>query len=124
MGLALYITYLFATKAYSRRAGLAATFALGLMPNVFYHAHLACFDVPIMAMWIACVFAYWTADVFGLDGKTTPETHMRYAQWALLAPVARYFWRPPAIDGTIRISPPALTSVSSPSRSRMSSSPT
>ncbi len=45
-------------------------------------------------------FAYWTADVFGLDRKTTPETHMRYAQWALLAPVARYFWRPPAIDPT------------------------
>ncbi len=45
-------------------------------------------------------FAYWTADVFGLDGKTTPETHMRYAQWALLIPVARYFWRPPATDDT------------------------
>lgn len=45
-------------------------------------------------------FAYWTADVFGLDGKTTPETHMRYAQWALLNPIARYFWRPPAIDDT------------------------
>ncbi len=45
-------------------------------------------------------FAYWTADVFGLDGKTTPETHMRYAQWALLNPVARYFWRPPHIDDT------------------------
>ena len=45
-------------------------------------------------------FAHWTADVFGLDGKTTPETHMRYAQWALLAPVARYFWRPPSADDT------------------------
>lgn len=45
-------------------------------------------------------FAYWTADVFGLDGKTTPETHMRYAQWALLVPVARYFIRPPAVDAT------------------------
>jgi alpha-D-xyloside xylohydrolase len=45
-------------------------------------------------------FAYWTADVFGLDGKTTPETHMRYAQWALFVPVARYFWRPPEIDDT------------------------
>lgn len=44
--------------------------------------------------------AYWTPDVFGLDGPTTPETHMRYAQWALFAPVARYFWRPPAIDDT------------------------
>ena len=45
-------------------------------------------------------FSYWTADVFGLDGKTTPETHMRYAQWALMVPVARYFWRPARIDRT------------------------
>jgi alpha-glucosidase (family GH31 glycosyl hydrolase) len=45
-------------------------------------------------------YAYWTADVFGLDGQTTPEMHMRYAQYALLAPVARYFWRPPAVDDT------------------------
>jgi alpha-D-xyloside xylohydrolase len=45
-------------------------------------------------------FAYWTADVFGLNGKTTPETHMRYAQWALFSPVARYFIRPDKIDST------------------------
>ena len=45
-------------------------------------------------------FAYWTADVFGLDGKTTPELHMRYAQYALFSPIARYFWRPPEIDDT------------------------
>jgi alpha-glucosidase len=45
-------------------------------------------------------FAYWTADVFGLDGRTTPETHLRYAQWALLTPIARYFWRPPEVDDT------------------------
>jgi alpha-D-xyloside xylohydrolase len=45
-------------------------------------------------------FAYWTADVFGLDGRTTPETHMRYAQWAMFSPIARYFWRPAAIDPT------------------------
>ena len=45
-------------------------------------------------------FAYWTADVFGLDGRTTEEMHMRYAQWALLVPVARYFYRPPRVDDT------------------------
>ncbi len=45
-------------------------------------------------------FSYWTADGFGLSGKTDPETHMRYAQWALLSPVARYFVRPAAIDET------------------------
>jgi alpha-glucosidase len=45
-------------------------------------------------------FAHWTADVFGLSGATTPELHRRHAQYALLAPIARYFWRPPAVDGT------------------------
>ncbi len=45
-------------------------------------------------------FAWWGADVFGLDGKTTLETHIRHAQWTLLNPIARYFWRPPDIDDT------------------------
>ena len=30
-------------------------------PHVFFHAHLACFDVPIMAMWILCVYVHWRA---------------------------------------------------------------
>ncbi|MDB5213589.1 MAG: hypothetical protein JWO86_1516 [Myxococcaceae bacterium] len=75
MGLALWVTYMFATRAYSRRAGVVAAIALGLMPNVFYHAHLACFDVPIMAMWITCIYVYWRADKEGGLG------------WALLAGV-------------------------------------
>jgi hypothetical protein len=65
MGVALWITYLFGARLYSRRAGVIAALALGLMPNVFYHAHLACFDVPIMAMWIACIYAYWCAEKNG-----------------------------------------------------------
>jgi hypothetical protein len=66
MGLAIWVTYMFAARAFSRRAGVVAAVVLGLMPNVFYHAHLACFDVPIMAMWIACVFTYWWAEKKGL----------------------------------------------------------
>lgn len=62
MGLAIWLTYMFATRAYSRLAGVVAALALMTMPNVFYHAHLACFDVPIMAMWTACVYAYWRAE--------------------------------------------------------------
>jgi hypothetical protein len=65
MGLAIGVTYLFGARVYSRRAGIIGAIALGLMPNVFYHAHLACFDVPIMAMWIACVYAYWVAEKEG-----------------------------------------------------------
>ena len=46
------MTYLFGARAFSRRAGLVAGTLLALMPRVFFHSHLACFDVPIAAMWI------------------------------------------------------------------------
>lgn len=60
-GVGLWILYLFGTRLWGRRAGLAAAFLLGAMPRVFFHAHLACFDAPIMVMWLACVYAYWRA---------------------------------------------------------------
>ena len=56
--MALWVTYMFAARRFSRGAGVVSTLALGLMPNVFYNAHLACFDVPIMAMWTACIYVY------------------------------------------------------------------
>ena len=62
MGLALFVTYRFATEAFSRRAGIVAAIALGLMPRIFYHAHLACFDIPIMAMWTSTIYVYWRAE--------------------------------------------------------------
>ena len=53
-GLAIWVTYLFGRAPLGRRAGLVAGVLLALMPRVFFHAHLACFDVPITAMWILC----------------------------------------------------------------------
>jgi 4-amino-4-deoxy-L-arabinose transferase-like glycosyltransferase len=73
MGLALWVTYMFAVRAFSRRAAIVSAIALGLMPNVFYNAHLACFDVPIMAMWTSCIYVYWRAD---------KEGGMGWAAWA------------------------------------------
>ncbi len=72
-GMGVGITYLFGARAFSRRAGLIAAVLLGLMPNVFYHAHLACFDVPIMSMWLLSVYVYWRSQQEGGLG------------WALLA---------------------------------------
>jgi 4-amino-4-deoxy-L-arabinose transferase-like glycosyltransferase len=60
-GLALWVTYLFGARAWGREVGLVAALLLGLMPRVFFHAHLACFDVPITAMWILCVYLHWRA---------------------------------------------------------------
>ena len=42
-------------------AGLGAAFGLAMMPRFFYHAHLACFDVPIVAMWLWAAYAYQAA---------------------------------------------------------------
>jgi 4-amino-4-deoxy-L-arabinose transferase-like glycosyltransferase len=61
MSVALWTTYLFGARAWSRRAGVVAAVLLGLMPRVFFHAHLACFDVPIMSVWILCVYVHWRA---------------------------------------------------------------
>jgi 4-amino-4-deoxy-L-arabinose transferase-like glycosyltransferase len=60
-GMALWVTYLFGARAWSRQAGLVAALLLALMPQVFFHAHLACFDVPIMAMWTLCIYVNWRA---------------------------------------------------------------
>ncbi|HEY5243284.1 MAG TPA: glycosyltransferase family 39 protein, partial [Polyangiaceae bacterium] len=59
--LAIWVTYLFGARAWSRRAGLVAAVLFALMPRVFFHAHLACFDVPITAMWILCLYVHWRA---------------------------------------------------------------
>jgi Dolichyl-phosphate-mannose-protein mannosyltransferase len=57
----VYITYALACRIHSRIAGLAAAFSLCLIPSVFYHAHLACFDVPVMTMWLLAVYTYMEA---------------------------------------------------------------
>ena len=60
-GLAIWVTYLFGARAWSRRSGLVAAVLFALMPRVFFHAHLACFDVPITGMWILCLYVHWRA---------------------------------------------------------------
>lgn len=65
MGLALFVTYMFGARAFSRTTGVVAAIALGLMPRVFYNAHLACFDVAIMAMWATCIYVYWCSERHG-----------------------------------------------------------
>jgi len=78
-GAAIWITYLFGARAWSRRAGLVAAALFALMPRVFFHAHLACFDVPITAMWLACIYVHWRAqEKRGLRGTLA---------WALAAGV-------------------------------------
>jgi hypothetical protein len=51
-------TFAFGRRCIGRAGGIVAALAFGLMPPVFYHSHLACFDMPIAAMWLFVVYAY------------------------------------------------------------------
>lgn len=55
------LLYVWGCQARSRVAGLAASCLFALMPRVFFHAHLACFDVPIVAVWTGCAYTFWRA---------------------------------------------------------------
>lgn len=69
-GLAVALIYLWGTEARGRVAGLAAAVLFALMPRVFFQAHLACFDIPIVAMWTLGAYAYWRA--LGRGGVAAP----------------------------------------------------
>lgn len=56
---AVAVTYLFARRLFGQLAGIVAAGALFLQPRFFFHAHLACFDVPIAFFWLATIYAYW-----------------------------------------------------------------
>ncbi len=55
------LLYLWGTEARGRIAGVGAAVFFAAMPRVFFHAHLACFDVPIVTLWTATAYAYWKA---------------------------------------------------------------
>lgn len=58
-GLTLWLIYIFGARAADRRLGLFAALAFASLPRVFYHAHLDCFDVPIVLMVTWVTYAYW-----------------------------------------------------------------
>lgn len=95
-----------------RRAGPAAAaiaaVLLGAMPHFFYNAHLACFDIPVVAIWALCLSAYaralrvgsWkSAIVFGITVGLALDT--KHNAWMLPAVIVPHllvvgharFWR-------------------------------
>ncbi len=56
--LAIMLTFLLGTAVASRRVGLLAALLFLLTPRHFYHAQLACFDMPAVAVWLATILAW------------------------------------------------------------------
>ncbi len=58
-GLLSALLFLFGSRFVSRAGGVLAVLAFWLAPRHFFHAHIACFDVPIACAWLFVVYAYW-----------------------------------------------------------------
>jgi len=58
-GATLWLVHVWGARARGRATGLVAALLFALLPRVFYHAHLDCFDVPIVFMWTLCAYCYW-----------------------------------------------------------------
>jgi 4-amino-4-deoxy-L-arabinose transferase-like glycosyltransferase len=56
---AVATTYLWGRRAIGRLPGFVAALFLAMQPAMFYHSHLACFDVAVMSMWLVTTYAYF-----------------------------------------------------------------
>jgi hypothetical protein len=57
--LAVSIVFFWGRRTVGRIPGLVGALLFGLMPRVFYHSHLDCFDIPVATMWLVTTYAYW-----------------------------------------------------------------
>ncbi|MET0284210.1 MAG: glycosyltransferase family 39 protein [Polyangiales bacterium] len=58
-GLILWLLYIFGARAADRRLGIFAALCYATLPRPFYHAHLDCFDIPIVLMVLWVTYCYW-----------------------------------------------------------------
>ncbi|WP_164010274.1 ArnT family glycosyltransferase [Pyxidicoccus trucidator] len=55
------LSFLFGSALYGRTAGLFAALAFMLVPRQYFNGELACFDVPVAALWLLVVYCFWRA---------------------------------------------------------------
>ena len=57
-GLSVVGTYLLGRALFGAQVGLLGAILLTTVPRYFFDAHLACFDVPITALWVLSIWTY------------------------------------------------------------------
>ena len=55
---AVAVIYWWGRPSLGRAGALVAALSFALMPRVFFHAHLACFDLPVTAVWLITAYVY------------------------------------------------------------------
>jgi len=115
------LLFLFGTEFFGRQVGLAAALALAGMPHVFWHSHLACFDMPVTVMWFATAYAFFkaerggwgwaalTAVLFGLAVSTKLNAYFLGPTFVVYVLVSRLMGvRVPTGRGQVGLGVPAL----------------
>jgi hypothetical protein len=69
--LTVVLTFLLGASVASRRVGLLAALMFFLAPRHFYHAQLACFDMPAVCVWLATMLAWRKAQTSSGWGLAT-----------------------------------------------------
>ena len=67
-GVLVLLVFLMVLELWGLAEAVMSALLVMLLPRALFHAGLACFDAPIMALWFATVYAYWKA----LDGRRWP----------------------------------------------------
>jgi 4-amino-4-deoxy-L-arabinose transferase-like glycosyltransferase len=67
-GLLVLLVFLMALELWGLAEATVSAVLLVLLPRALFHAGLAAFDAPIMALWFLAVYAYWRC----LDGRRWP----------------------------------------------------
>jgi len=67
-GVLVLLAYLMVLELWGTTQAIVAALLLVLLPRAVFHAGLACFDAPTMALWFATIYAYRC----GLDGRRWP----------------------------------------------------
>jgi 4-amino-4-deoxy-L-arabinose transferase-like glycosyltransferase len=67
-GVLVLLVYFFVLELWGLTQAVVAALLLVALPRALFHAGLACFDAPSMALWFATVYAYWRC----LDGRRWP----------------------------------------------------
>jgi 4-amino-4-deoxy-L-arabinose transferase-like glycosyltransferase len=85
----VFVIFLFGVEFFNRRVGLVAALAWMFQPHAFWHAHIACFDVPATAMGFITGYAFLRAV---LPRDPTPRPGRRFPvgtwRWAILTGIA------------------------------------
>ena len=91
---AVAVTYLWGRRTVGRLGGVVAAVLFAMMPRVFYHAHLDCFDMPVAAMWLVTTYAYYRST----DGKSLTWALAAGVLYGLLLDTKHNSWLlPPAL---------------------------